>query len=60
MKAGKRMKKSFSSDEIIASRNMDLFYDYAQELIEDGHAYVDLTPAEAFRKLKEKKPVAPR
>ncbi|RLI95876.1 MAG: glutamate--tRNA ligase, partial [Candidatus Aenigmatarchaeota archaeon] len=39
-------------DEITESKNMPVFYRYAEKLIEGGHAYVDFTPAEEFRKLK--------
>jgi glutamyl-tRNA synthetase len=42
-------------DEIIASKNIERFYEFAEELIEGDYVYVDFTPAEEFRKLKIKK-----
>jgi len=42
-------------DEVVESDNMERFYEYAEELVENGFAYVDFTPAERFRELKLKK-----
>jgi len=45
-------------EEITESNNMEMFYEYAENLIENGFAYVDFTPADKFKelKIKEKDP----
>lgn len=42
-------------DEVTESENMERFYEYAETLIDGGFAYVDFTPAEKFKQLKQKK-----
>lgn len=42
-------------EEAVESSDMAEFYSYAEELIRKGHAYVDFTPAEGFRRLKLEK-----
>lgn len=39
----------------IESENMDAFYKYAEQLINEGVFYIDFTPAEDFKKLKLRK-----
>jgi len=40
---------------IVASERMDLYYEYAEELIKKGAAYVCFCPAETFKTYKERK-----
>lgn len=44
---------------MIASDRLKTYYDYAEKLIEMGHAYVCTCDVEAFRELKEKKKACP-
>ncbi len=44
---------------VVASERIDLYYKYAEELIEKGVAYVCFCPAEVFKNIKDRKDSCP-
>jgi len=44
---------------VVASERIDLYYRYAEELLEKGAAYVCFCPAETFKEYKERKQECP-